>query len=88
MSQQRWNSYYENEDGTMQSSTLQKALIQHIRRANYQNAIERKADTPIIEVPKPTDGLCWLMDGDDNMFPLWLNGDCLQKLLIDYFGGI
>ena len=32
-----------------------KALIQHIRRANYQMAIWRRADTHIMEVPKPTD---------------------------------
>ena len=36
-----------------------------------------------MEVPKPTDGHGWLMDGDDNMVPLWFDDDCLQKLLID-----
>ena len=33
-----------------------KASIQHIRRANYQMAIWRRAETPIMVVPKPTDG--------------------------------
>ena len=60
-----------------------KALIQHIRRANYQMAIWRRADTPIMEVPKPTDGHGWLMDGDSNMVPLWFDGDCVPEFLID-----
>ena len=60
-----------------------KALIQHIRRANYQMAIWRRADTPIMEVPKPTYGHGWLMDGDGNMVPHWFDGDCFPTLLID-----
>ena len=60
-----------------------KALIQHIRRANYQMAILRRADTPIMEAPKPTDGHGWLMDVDCNKVPLWFDGDCLPELLIE-----
>ena len=60
-----------------------KALIQHIHRANYQMAIWRRADTPIMEVPKPTDGHGWLMDGDSNMVPLWFDGDCVPEFLIE-----
>ena len=33
-----------------------KALVQHIHRVNYQMGIWRRANTPIIEVPRPTDG--------------------------------
>ena len=36
-----------------------------------------------MEVQKPTNGHGWLMDGDGNIVPLWFDGDCLQKLLID-----
>ena len=47
-----------------------KALIQHIRRANFQMAIWRRADTPLIESPKPTDGHGWRADDDGSMMPL------------------
>ena len=45
--------------------------------------IWRRADIPIIEIPKPTDGHGWLMDGDGIMAPLWFGGDCLPKLMIE-----
>ena len=60
-----------------------KALIQHIRRANYQMAIWRRADTHIMEVPKPTDRHGWLTDSDGKMMPLWFEGECLPEVLID-----
>ena len=46
-------------------------------------AIWRRADTPIIEVPKPTVWHGWLTDGYGNMTPHLFDGDCLPKLLID-----
>ena len=60
-----------------------KALIQHIRRANFQMAIWRRADTPLIESPKPTDGHRWRADDDGSRMPLCFAGDCLPKVLID-----
>ena len=60
-----------------------KALIQHIRRANFQMATWRRADTPLIASPKPTDGHGWHADDDGSMVPLWFAGDCLPKVLID-----
>ena len=59
-----------------------KALIQHIRRANFQMAIWRRVDIPLIESPKPTDGHGWHADDDGSMMPLWFAGDCLPKVLI------
>ena len=50
-----------------------KALIQNIRIANYQMAIWRRADCPIIEDPKATDGHGWQTDEDGNMMPLWFD---------------
>ena len=46
-------------------------------------AIWRFANTPIMEVPKPTDEHGWLMGDYDNMVPHSFYGDCLPKLLID-----
>ena len=60
-----------------------KALIQHIRRANFQMAIWRRTDTPLIASRKPTDGHGWHADDDGSMIPLWFAGDCLPKVLID-----
>ena len=60
-----------------------KALIQHIRRANFQMVIWRWADTPLIANPNPTDGHGWHADDDGSMMPLWFAGDCLPKVLID-----
>ena len=47
-----------------------KALIQHIRRASFQMAIWRRADTPLIARPKPTDEHGWHTDDDGSMMPL------------------
>ena len=36
-----------------------------------------------MDVLKPLVGPEWLTDGYGNMMPLWFDGDCLPKLLID-----
>ena len=46
-------------------------------------AIWRRSDTPIIEVSHPTNVHECLTDNDSNMMPLWFDGDCMPKLLID-----
>ena len=63
-------------------STFKKALIPHIRRANFQMAIWRRADTPLIASPKLTDGHGWHADDDGSMMPLLFVGDRLQEVLI------
>ena len=57
--------------------------MQHIRRANYQMAIWRRADTHVIEIPSATDGHGWMKHGDGNMMPVWFESDCLPIILID-----
>jgi len=58
------------------------ALEQHIRRVNYQVAIWRRADIPVLDVPLPTDGHGWtLISG--NLEPLWVDGPILLQILID-----
>ena len=50
--------------------SCRKALIQHICSANYQMAIWRRANEPIIEVSSATDGHGW-SNVDGEMVPLW-----------------
>ena len=45
--------------------------------------IWRRKDTPIMEVSHPTNKYECLTDYDSNMMPLWFDGDCVQKVLID-----
>lgn len=58
-----------------------RALIRHIHRTNYQMAIWRRANEPIIEVPSATDGHGW-SNVDGEMVPLWYEGNCLPKILV------
>ena len=46
-------------------------------------AIYRRTDTPIREVLHPTNEHECLTDDDSNMMPLWFDGDCMPKVLID-----
>ena len=43
----------------------------------------RRTDTPVIEVSHPTNEHGLLIDGESNMMPLRLDGDCMPKVLID-----
>ena len=56
--------------------------MQHRRRANYQMAIWRRADTAMMEVPPATDGHGWTME-DGVITPLWYEGSCLPSILVD-----
>ena len=60
-----------------------KALVQHIHRVNYQMGIWRRANTPIIEVPRPTDGHGWTVNDVGQMMPVWYEGECLPNILVD-----
>ena len=46
-------------------------LEQHVRRVNYQVRIWKLANVQINEVPKPSEGHGWTMDGE----PLWCDDD-------------
>ena len=46
-------------------------------------AIWRRAYTPVMEIPSATDGHGWMKDGDDNMMPVWFEGDRLPNILIN-----
>ena len=46
-------------------------------------AIWRRTDTPIIEVWHPTNEHESLTDYDSKMMPLWFDGDCMAKVLVD-----
>ena len=59
------------------------ALQQHIRRVNFQVAIWRRADLPIVEVPSPTDGHGWTLNHAGHLEPLWVDGPVLPGVLAD-----
>ena len=46
-------------------------------------AIWRRSYTPIREVSHPTNEHDCLTDDDSKMIPLWFDGDCMPKMLID-----
>ena len=48
-------------------------------------AIWRRTDTPIIDVSHPINEQELWTDYDSNMIPLWLDGDCVPKVLIDNY---
>ena len=49
----------------------------------FNMAIWRRSDTPIIEVLHPTNEHECLASYNSKMMPLWLDGDCMAKVLID-----
>jgi hypothetical protein len=55
------------------------ALQQHIGRVNYQVAIWRRADMPVVDVPSPTDGHGWT----SHLEPLWVDGPIIPEVLAD-----
>ena len=59
-----------------------RALLQHIRRANYQMCINRNAHVPVLDVPSPTEGHGWQMV-DGNLEPLWFDGDLVPPVVVD-----
>ena len=46
-------------------------------------AIWMRTDTPIMEVSQPTNEHECLTDYASNKMPLWFDGDCMPKVLID-----
>ena len=46
-------------------------------------AIWRRTDIPIREVSHPTNKHECLTDDDSSMMPLWFDGDCMPKVVID-----
>ncbi len=66
---------------SLQSGKLQESLVQHVLRVNFQMAIWRHADTPVIQIPNATDGHGWTLDDDG--VPLWYEGNCLPNILIE-----
>lgn len=59
------------------------ALKQHIRRVNFQVAIWRRVDTPVVEVPSPNDGHGWTVSSAGDLEPLWVDGPVLPEVLVD-----
>ena len=45
--------------------------------------IGRRADTPTIEVLRPTDGHSWTVNDVGHMMPVWYEGECLPNILVD-----
>ena len=62
---------------------MQKSFDTAYLKGKLSNGYLRRADTPLIESPKPTDEHGWHADDDSSMMPLWFAGDCLPKVLID-----
>ena len=60
----------------------QKALVQHIRRANYQMIIWRNADTAVVGVPSAVEGHGWTLE-DGVITPLWYEVDCLTTIMVE-----
>ena len=56
----------------------QKALHQHIRRANYQVGIWKAAHVPQPRIPQATDGHGWTTI-DDKLQPLWFLGPIIPE---------
>ena len=59
-----------------------KSLRQHIKRANYQTCIWKRAHVPDSEIPPPTEGHGWVLI-DSKMEPLWTEEDILPQQLAD-----
>ena len=57
-----------------------ECLVQHIKRANYQVAIQKRANIAEPDVPDPTNGHGWTSK-DGTMEPLWTEGDILPMQL-------
>lgn len=57
-----------------------RSLAQHIRRANYQMVLWRRAHIPVLHMPSPTDGHGWqLVNG--YLEPLWFDGDAVPQFI-------
>ena len=57
-------------------------LQQHIRRVNYQVGVWKRANRANPDVPDPTDGHGWTMNGD-SLEPLWTDAEILPQSLVD-----
>lgn len=56
-------------------------LLQHIKRANYQTAIWKRATTQEIGAPSPVyHG--WKIDEEDNIDVVWMTGKCAPDELL------
>ena len=59
----------------------QDCLSKHIRRANYQAAIWKKATSPMINAPSPTvHG--WKIDKEGHIAVVWMENKCAPDVLL------
>ena len=58
------------------------ALQQHISRVNYQVAVWRQVDIPVVDIPAPTHGHGWTLESR-HLEPLWVDGSIIPKVLAD-----
>ena len=56
-------------------------LLQHIQRAIYQAVIRKRATTPIIDAPSPTDR-GWKIDEEGNIDVVWMTKKCAPDVLL------
>ena len=80
-----------NEDGRLDPANnidigtlppCRKSLRQHIKRANYQTCIWKRAHVSDPIIPTPTEGHGWVLI-DSKMEPLWTEEDILPQELAD-----
>ena len=78
-------------DATLQASKTidfanlppcRRSLEQHIKRANYQAAIWKRAHIAKPDIPSPSNGHGWTIQ-DGILEPLWFEGDVLPRRLAD-----
>ena len=58
------------------------ALLQLIRRVNYQKAIWRRANIVVVDAPFAVDGYGWLMAAG-YLEALWFDGDVVPQVVVD-----
>ena len=61
---------------------LQGSLNEHLKRANFQAAIWKRAHLPEYDVPAPTDGHGWEVS-EGSMKPKWNSTDILPQSIVD-----
>ena len=58
-----------------------RVLLQHIHRANYQMAIWRRADVPVVDAPPPTVHSWTIVDV--KLEPRWSKGEFIPQIVAD-----
>ena len=60
-----------------------ESLKQHIKRTNYQVAIQKQALENFQEIPKLTDGFKWILNESGDIEPLWCENNILPTEFVD-----